>query len=210
MKKYLISLFFAAAVFCAPAAARAEEAKTGISREQAGRIAELVTRPAREAVVPAINNVMTTVSAASWALWDLLNDLRNQQKAGKKPEPDLRLTETHIRLTMRASYGDLCLRPGAHCKAYPGDADFAKMAQAAGQEMKKYAAGLKGQSPLQLRHRNRLQSFMDTARKKAIFTLPMTRETAVKLPPETQEETKYLQMALEKKKGPKYAFPPWP
>lgn len=209
MKKIPLLLTFAAALLSAfPAAAG--EGKAGITREQAEGIAVLVTRPVTEVIIPAVNNAMAETAAASWALWDLVNGLSDQQKAGKKPEPDLALVGTYIRLTMRCASGDLCSRPGAACKEYPGDAEFLKAARMAGKNIKEYAAGQKNQSMLKPLHRGRITGFMDTARKRMIFSQPLTKDTTARPTPPTPEEDKYLQLALEKKKGPKYAFPPWP
>lgn len=209
MKKFPRLLIFAAALLGAfPAAA--EEGKAGITREQAQGIAVLVTRPVTEVIVPAVNSAMAEAAAASWSLWDLVNGLSDRQKAGKKPEPDLGLVETYLRLTMRCAPGDLCSRPGAACKEYPGDADFLKAARMAAKNIKEYAAGQKNQSLLKALHRGRITGFMDTARKRMIFPLPLTKDTTARPSPPTPEENKYLRLALEKKKGSKYAFPPWP
>jgi len=208
MKNNLILLALASAALCA--AVRAEEPKPGITKEQALGIADMVMRPVHEVIVPAVDNAMTTAAAASWTLWDLTSGLDRQQKAGKKPEADLRLVETYIRLLMRNNSGDLCLLRGSRCKAYPGDADFAKMAQTAEKDINKYAAGLKTQSPLKKQHRDRIQAFMSTARSRALFSLPLTRETTVRTPPASAEEAGYIKMASEKKKGTSYTFPPWP
>ena len=211
MKHYFILLVLASASLCVAATGRAEEQKPGLTREQALGIADLVTRPVREVIVPAVDNSMTTACASSWALWDLANGLLDQQKAGKKPAAEPRLVETYIRLAMRNTSGDLCLSAGSPCKAYPGDADFAKMAQAALKEINKYAAGLKpDQSPLKRQHRDRIQGFMNTARSRGLFSLPMTRETTVRPTPPNPEEAGYIRMAAEKKKGASYTFPPWP
>lgn len=210
MKKYPLLLTFAAALFCAAPGAGAEEGKSGITREQAEGIAVLVTRPVTEAIVPAVNKAMAETAAASWALWDLIDGLSGQQKAGKKPEPDTVLVETYIRLAMRCSPGDLCLRQGAACKEYPGDAEFLKAARMAGKNIKDYAAGQKDQSLVKPLHRGRITGFMDTARKRAVFSQPLTKDTTARPTPPTPEEDKYLKLALEKKTGPKYAFPPWP
>lgn len=207
MKNHLLfSALAAAALFSLPASA--EEGK--ITREQAEGIAGLVTRPVIEVVLPAVNNAMAETAAASWALWDLIRGLEEQRKAGKPPEPDPALVETYIRLAMRCAPGDLCLRQGAPCKEYPGDAEFLKAARLAGKNIKGYAAVQKDQYLLKPLHRGRISGFMDTARKRAIFSLPLTKETTARPTPPTPEEDKYLQLALEKKKGPKYAFPPWP
>lgn len=207
MKNHLIlSALAAAAIFSQPAGA--EEGK--ITKEQAEGIARLVTRPVIEVVVPAVNNAMAEAAAASWALWDLISGLEEQRKAGKPPEPDPELVETYIRLAMRCAPGDLCSRPGAACKEYPGDADFLKAARLAGKNIKGYAAVQKDRSLLKPLHRGRITGFMDTARKRAVFSLPLTKNTIARPTPPTPEENKYLQLALEKKKGPKYAFPPWP
>lgn len=209
MKKYFLPVSFAAALIGVSTAC-AEENKGGITREQAEGIAVMVTRPVTEVIVPAVNNAMAEAAAASWALWDLINGLSEQQKAGKKPEPDLALVGTYIRLTMRCAPADLCLRQGAACKEYPGDADFLKAARMAEKNIKEYAAGQKNQSLLKPLHRGRITGFMDTARKRVIFSLPLTKSTIARPTPPSPEEDKYLKLALEKKKGPKYAFPPWP
>lgn len=205
-----LAVLFAGTLFNS-GAGRAEEKKSGITREQALGIADLVTRPVREVIVPAVDNSMTTACASAWALWDLANGLLDQQKAGKKPVADLRLVETYIRLAMRNTSGDLCLSAGSRCKAYPGDADFAKMARAALKDINKYAAALKpDQSPLKRQQRDRLQGFMNTARSRALFSLPLTRETTVRPALPNREEAGYLRLAAEKKKGASYTFPPWP
>ena len=209
--KYTLILLLASATLCISDAGRAEEKKSGITREQALGIADLVTRPVREVVVPAVDNSMTVACASSWALWDLAKGMAEQQKAGKKPVADPRFVETYIRLVMRNNFGDLCLSAGSRCKAYPGDADFAKMAQAALKDINKYAAGLKpDQSPLKRQHRDRIQGFMNTARSRGLFSLPMKRETTVRPTPPNPEEAGYIRMAAEKKKGASYTFPPWP
>jgi len=211
MKHDFILLVLASAALCVAATGRAEEQKTGLTRGQALGIADLVTRPVREVVVPTVDNSMTVACASSWALWDLAKGMAEQQKAGKKPVADPRFVETYIRLAMRNNLGDLCLSAGSRCKAYPRDADFAKMAQAALKDINKYAAGLKpSQSPLKQQQRTRLQGFMNTARSRALFSLPMTRETTVRPAPPNPEEAGYLRLAAEKKKGAGYTFPPWP
>lgn len=210
MKNIILPLFFAASIFCPTAPAGAQENQQGLTREQAERIADLVSRPAREVIKPAVDNAVNTVAAASWALWDIMNGMDRQQKAGEKPDPDQGLVEIRIRLTMRCASGQLCLRQGSSCKAYPRDSDFAKAAFMARTDIKTYAAKHKGKSLYSKQHTDRIAGFMETARKKMIFSLPMTRETTVQPSPATPGETKYIQLAEKKKKGPNFTFPPWP
>jgi hypothetical protein len=215
MKTKFIPLLIAAAMLCA-AAAGAEDQKNNITQEQANGIAEMITRPVREVVKPAADkagkdlyDALISQYASSWALWDLLNGLSDQQKAARKPEPDPDLVETYLRLRMRCNTADLC--PGnSACKAYPGDKDFARMTQAAASEIKIYAAGFRGKSPLMPRHRARIENILETARKRTIFSLKMTRRTNVDPASATPAEEKYRQLALEKREGSEFKQPPWP
>ena len=217
MKNSLVPLAFAAVMLYAGTAAGAQEKKSAINRKNAEGIAELITRPVREIVRPAalkagqdLSDAMQSSNASAWALWDLLSGLSKQLKTGKKPEPDVNLVGTYIRLRMRCNTGDLCLKPGAPCKAYPGSGEFAKAVQIAQKDIKTYATGLYGQSPLMRQHRMRIENFMETARKRAIFPLQMTRAKNVQPTPATQEETKYRQISLTKKQSSQFTLPPWP
>ncbi len=215
MKKYSIAAALACALlFSGPAAA--EDQRKNISQEQANGIAEMLTRPVREVVKPAADKAgkdlyeaLQYSNGASWALWDLVNGLAAQQKAGGVPKPDLNLIETYIRLRMRCNTADLCLR-NSTCKAYPGDGEFAKAAQLALRDIKTYTAGLKGKSPLTRQHRMRLDNFLETARKRVLFSLKTTRELNVDPTPATPAEEAYRQAALNKRQGPKFTQPPWP
>ena len=148
-------------------------------------------------------------NAAAWALWDLLNGLAAQQKEGRSPEPDLSLVGTYIRLRMRCSTAELCRRGGA-CKEYPGDAEFTKAAQAARKELKAFAAGLKGVSPLTRQRRARAESILETARRRAIFPLLYGRATSPEPSPAGPGEERYRGLALAKKQGSAFTQPPWP
>lgn len=212
-----LTFLFTAALLCAAAPARAEDKKGGLTQQQAEDIARLVTRPAIEVVKPAADRAgaalyeaLINTNAASWALWNLANGLAAQQNAGKQPEPDLKLTETYIRLRMRCNTADLCMRAGGACKAYPGDADFAKAAGYAHKDITAYMNVIKKQSPLSRQHRRRLENALDTARKRATFQLRVTRAADVDTTPVTPAEDEYRQIALAKRLGNTFTQPPWP
>ena len=214
MKNSVPAGIILAALLSGGASAAPEMTRDNMTNEQAEGIADLVSRPAREiirpAVLKAVFDAMQWSNAASWALWDLANGLAVQQKAGKKPEPDAGLVETNIRLRMRCNTGDLCLKRGAPCKVYPRGADFDGAAQAAFKELKSYAAGLKGRSPLAREQRMRMEGLLETARKRVLFPLPQSGDMDTRPSPATPGEEDYLRFALENKKGDKFTPPPWP
>ncbi|OIO03267.1 MAG: hypothetical protein AUJ51_04705 [Elusimicrobia bacterium CG1_02_56_21] len=197
MRNNIISLIFFAAVFCAPVAA-------GTDREKERQAAEMildqaVTRPVKEVILPAVNNAVAAARASVLSLKDLLRGLAEQQKSGGKPDPDILLVETFIRLTMRCNTGDLCLKFSSSCKAYPEDKDFKKAAEAAYKEIKAYADRLKGRSPEIPPHNARIRKYMEKARKRMVFSLPLARKEGAAPGPETQTEAEYLQEAGKKK-----------
>ena len=209
-------LIFLALLSTVLTAARAEDGKDKITKEQAEGIAELLTLPVRQAVKPAADKAgkdlyeaLQYSNGASWALWDLAGGLAARQKAGTEPEPDPALVETYIRLRMRCNTADLC-RANSNCRAYPGDGDFAKAARLAGKDIKNYAAGLAGSSPLKQLHRTRIDGFLETARKRMIFSLQVSNEKDVVPAPATPAEEAYRRKALEKRQGNRFTQPPWP
>lgn len=211
MKKQLILTAFIAIVCFAPAAVRAEENKSGMTREQAEGFAKDVSLVSRQAVVPAVHKAVNNSAAAYWALWDLVNDLSDRQKAGGKPEPDQELVETNMRLRMRGDHGKLCSKFSGVCKEYPGDREFSKATLYACKDVKAYAAGFKtAQNFAEKRHRGKIERLLENARDRAMFSLRPTRETSIQAPPPTAGEEKYIQLSLQKKQGEKFTFPPWP
>ena len=206
--------FFAAVLLCAPALCRAEVTKDNMTKEQAEGIARMVSMPAAEiirpAVIKAVSDALQVANAADWALWDLLNGMAALQKAGKTPEPDAALLETYIRLRMRCNTGELCRKGGGSCKEYPGGVEFAKAVQYALKDVKAYAAGLKGKSPLSKRHRLLIGNSIDSARRRAAFSLRITGDNDRQPTPPTPGEAHYLKLALDKKQGSRFTQPPWP
>ncbi|MCX5792616.1 MAG: hypothetical protein NTY45_10470 [Elusimicrobia bacterium] len=211
MNKIILTTFSAAMLF-APAAVRAQDDKGKMSREQAEHFAKTITEFSVNGVVrPSLNKVMDNASACAWALWDLTNDLSARLKAGKEPEPDAEFVETNIRLRMRNDYGKLCSKFAGNCKEYPGDAEFAKATQYASKDIRAYVAGFKtAQNFAKKPHRGKIENFLESARERAMFSLMMTHNTSIQATPPTPEEARYLQLALEKKQGDKFSFPPWP
>ncbi len=209
--KIVLAAGLAAALF-APAAAGAQEDKGKLTREQAeGFAKEIAGFTVKKVALPAVNTAVNTVAAGYWALWDLVNDLSAQRKNGGKADPDPGLVDTAIRLRMRSDSGSLCSKFGGSCKDYPGDAEFAKAVKLASGDIKAYAAGFKtAQNFAKKRHRDRIDKFLESARARVVFSLPMTRNPGVQVPPPSPGEAKYIQLSLEKKQGDKFSFPPWP
>ena len=214
MANTLRPLFFSTALLFAPALGRAEVTRDNMTQEQAEGIARMVSMPAVEIIRPAVMQVVSNTlhisNAVNWALWDLLNGMTTMQKAGKAPAPDAALVETYIRLRMRCNTGELCRKGGGSCKEYPADREFAMAIQYGLPEVKAYAAGLKGKSPLLKQHRLHIGNSLDTARKRAIFQLRTTGDADRQPTPPAPGEAKYLQLALAKKQGAQFTQPPWP
>ncbi|MCX5795001.1 MAG: hypothetical protein NTY77_05870 [Elusimicrobia bacterium] len=149
--------------------------------------------------------------ASEWALWDMLSDLAKKRADGvAKPEPDLGLVETGLRLTMRLNTGEL-KRFGS--KPYPADEDFRWAAAEAGKAVQAHAAGLKPEDDLLASpHARAVERIMVKALKRMIaFRLrPQTRGTFA-VPPFSQgPESFYVNKAVMNKSGETYSFPPWP
>ncbi len=211
MRNYVILTAFTALVCFVPAAVRAEENKSGMTREQAEGFAKDISLVSRQAVLPAVNGAVNNSAAAYWALWDLVNDLSAHQRAGGKPAPAPDLVETNMRLRMRGDYGKLCSRFSGNCKEYPGDREFSKATQYACKDIKAYAAGFKTpQNFAEKRHRAKIERLLENARDRSMFSLRPTRETSLQAPPPTAGEEQYIQLSLQKKQGEKFTFPPWP
>lgn len=188
-----------------------------ITQKDAQKIAEAVTAPVRNSVVPAANaagrdlyDAMLSANAAAWALRDLVKGV-SRKAGGAGRAPDAALADTYMRLRMRSNTGDLCPRHGGTCRRYPADAEFSAAVKAALGEIKTYLSRLDpGEDAADARHRRRVENFLETARRRALFSLPATGKKEPALPALTPGEEKYRGMALAKKSGGKFAEPVWP
>lgn len=201
-----------------PLAAFAEDAKPAITPQQAAEIAKQVTLPAIQVLKPAADKAgkdlyeaLQFSNGASWALWDLIRDLSVKRKGGAMPEPDAALAGTYVRLRMRCNTGDLCPRHGADCRSYPPEENLEAAARNACAEIKKFMAKLPANEDPALRHnRARIENFLETARLRAAFAMPKSKDKDPRPPAATPAELKYRDLALKKRDGNHFSQPPWP
>ena len=211
-------LFCCLAVAAAAPALAGDSGEKKIGQAQARGIAEQLMLPVRSGVMPAVNKAGQDLyeaqqysNGASWALWDLVKDISEKRKHGAKAEPDAGLIETYMRLRMRCNTADLCMKPGPSCKEYPGDADFSRAAKTAGADIRAYLSRMDfGEDPLKRQHRMRIESCLETARKRALFSLPRSASRNPRPSAPAPAEIKYRELALKKKQGNRFLEPSWP
>jgi len=208
-------------LFCCLAAAQVSAGDAGdkkISQAQVQGVAGQLLQPVRSGVMPAVSKAGQDLyeaqqysNGAAWALWDLVKDISEKRKHGAKAEPDAGLIETYIRLRMRCNTADLCMKPGPSCKEYPGDADLSRAAHKAGADIKTYLSRMDfGEDPLKRQHRMRIESCLETARKRALFSLRKSASRDPRPPAPAPVEIKYRELALKKKQGDRFVEPSWP